>query len=51
MEPSLNKKDPNKFVFPATKPRKLPGGMPTRRERDRTKTIPREEKYKGQELG
>lgn len=42
----MTKKEPIKFDFPPLRPRKLPGGMPTKREKDRTKTIPREEKHK-----
>lgn len=45
-ETALNKKDPNKIVLEPLKPKRRHGVLPTRRERDRSKAIPREEKHK-----
>jgi hypothetical protein len=40
------KKDPNKIVIDTPKPKRRIGVLPTRREKDRSKTIPRKEKHK-----
>lgn len=41
-------KDPNKIIIDLPRPKRRSGVLPTRREKDKSKSIPREEKHKKQ---